>query len=57
MNGKQVHIKPEYQDKGDDNFNWYVVEDNGERVKIVCDIPTMDIKPTSIVPRYMLDID
>jgi len=25
--GQQIHIKPEWQDAGDQNFTWYAIED------------------------------
>ena len=33
--GDRIRIKPEWQDKGDDQFEWYVLEDEaGGRVAI-----------------------
>jgi phage repressor protein C with HTH and peptisase S24 domain len=52
--GDVVHIKPEWQDKGDDQFVWIAIEDeDGGRVRIQaqCDLP---IKPVQVVTIEML---
>jgi hypothetical protein len=34
--GETVHIKPEWQDKGDDKFQWIALEDeDGGRIRIM----------------------
>ena len=36
LKGQGVHIKPEWQDAGDDEFTWIALEDeSGDRVKIM----------------------
>lgn len=53
--GQRVEFKPEFQDKGDENMNWTVIEaeDRG-RMLVRAEGSTMKIKPTQRVTREML---
>ncbi len=53
--GQQVHIKPEWQDDGDDEFTWVAIEDeDGGRVKIMTLMPELRFQPVSVVETRML---
>jgi hypothetical protein len=53
--GQLVHLKPEWQDKGDDQFTWVAVKDeDGGRVKIMPVIPNLEIQPVTVVETKML---
>ena len=53
--GQEIYIRPEFQDKGDDEFVWIAVEDeDGDRVKVKPLIPELQIRPVSIVETRML---
>lgn len=48
--GDKVKIKPEWQDEGDDQFDWYAYSDQyGDRVQITCDIEGMVFRPLQTV--------
>lgn len=54
--GERVRIKPEFQDKGDDEFEWYVHEDeDGGRVSIFAKDSTMSIQPIQRVESRMIE--
>ena len=47
--GQQVHIKPEWQDPGDDKLRWFAVDDTSKgRVTITADLG-LPINPTQVV--------
>ena len=53
--GQQVHIKPEWQDKGDDRFTWFALEDeDGGRVRIAPLMADFAIRPETVVETRML---
>ena len=54
--GDRVRITPEFQDEGDDNFVWVVVEapSDSPRVLIRTLIPGMSIQPTERIEASML---
>ena len=54
--GQRVHIKPEWQDEGDDEHPWIAVEDeNGGRIKIAPIMPDgFAIQPVTLVEIRML---
>jgi hypothetical protein len=53
--GHQVHLKPEWQDAGDDQFTWIALEDeDGGRVKIATLIPDFTFLPVEVVQTRML---
>ena len=55
LKGQQVHIKPEWQDAGDDQFTWIALEDEGgDRVKIMPLMPELTFAPVSVVETRML---
>lgn len=55
LKGQQVHIKPEWQDAGDDQFTWIALEDEGgDRVKIMPLMPELTFPPVSVVETRML---
>ena len=55
LKGQQVHIKPEWQDAGDDEFIWIALEDeDGDRAKIMPLIPELTYPPISVVETRML---
>ena len=31
-NNKQIYILPDWQDKGDSDFDWFIIEDRGDSV-------------------------
>lgn len=48
--GDIIEILPEYQDKGDDEFTWVVIEDEDKGRVTVCPIDSMmTIKPTYVM--------
>jgi hypothetical protein len=48
--GTQVHIRPEYQDSGDDQFFWVAVDNESKgRVTIAALNSPMSITPTHVV--------
>jgi len=51
--GDFIEILPEYQDKGDDKFNWVVIEDEDKGRVTVCPIDSLMI----IKPTYVLNTD
>lgn len=51
---QRVKIRPEYQDKGDADIVYRVVEDNGERLIIEADLGWA-INPQQIVKWYMVE--
>lgn len=54
--GDKIRIRPEWMDKGDDEFEWTAIDDEEKgRVTIRCEIPNMNIKPTSVVHVYMIE--
>lgn len=55
--GDQVKIKPEWQDAGDDQYEWRALNDEeGGRVKIQPQIPGLAILPNSIAEVGMLEV-
>lgn len=53
--GQKVHIKPEWQDAGDEEFTWIAIEDeDGGRVKISPVMPDLTYPPVSVVETRML---
>lgn len=54
--GQRVHIKPEWQDEGDEDHLWFAVEDeSGGRVKISPHMPDdFAIRPVTVVDTAML---
>jgi hypothetical protein len=53
--GQTVHVKPEWQDAGDDEFTWIALEDeDGDRVKIMPLIPDLTYPPVTVVETRML---
>ena len=51
--GDRIRIKPEWQDEGDDQFEWRAVEDEaGGRVLIAPIDPSL-----SFVPRQLVDVE
>jgi hypothetical protein len=55
IKGQQVHVKPEWQDAGDDEFTWIALEDeDGDRVKILPLMPEFTFPPISVVDTRML---
>lgn len=53
--GQKVHIKPEWQDPGDDQFTWIAVEDeDGGRVKVMPLIPDLAHPPVTVVETRKL---
>jgi len=55
IKGQQVHVRPEWQDAGDDEFTWIALEDeDGGRVKIAALMPEFTILPRSVVETGML---
>ena len=56
-NGDKINFKPEWQDEGDENHDFRVIEVLGEeRLRIVDNSSEMVIKPTSIIQQYMVAI-
>ncbi len=55
LKGQRVYIKPEWQDKGDSDIDFRVVEDRGERVLIEARLPRFTIYPTHVVTREMIE--
>jgi len=54
--GDTVHIKPEWQDPGDETFHWIAIEDeDGGRVRIAATNTGMRMPPNQIVETKMLD--
>jgi hypothetical protein len=55
IKGQQVHIRPEWQDAGDDEFIWIALEDeDGGRVKVGTFMPELTFSPISVVETRML---
>ncbi|OGQ58996.1 MAG: hypothetical protein A3J24_12315 [Deltaproteobacteria bacterium RIFCSPLOWO2_02_FULL_53_8] len=55
LKGQKIHIKPEWQDAGDDEFTWVALEDEiGGRVKIMPIVPDLTYPPVSVVETRML---
>lgn len=53
--GQNIHIRPEWQDAGDDQFTWIALEDeDGGRVKIMPLMPDLPFPPVTIVETRML---
>lgn len=54
--GDPVRIKPEYQDPGDDEFEWVATEDeDGGRVRISPSNIGLNIRPNTVVTVDMLE--
>jgi hypothetical protein len=51
--GKRIKIRPEWQDAGDDQIEFVVVEDRGERVLIEAQLG-MAINPQQAVEKHMI---
>lgn len=55
LKGQQIHIKPEWQDAGDEEYTWVALEDeDGGRVKIMPLMPELRFPPVSVVETRML---
>jgi len=55
IKGQQVHVRPEWQDAGDDEFTWVALEnEDGNRVKIMPLMPELIFSPISVVETRML---
>lgn len=52
--GQAIKIKPEFQDAGDDRFEWVVIEDRGDRVLVVCSLQGFPIRPSTVLARHMI---
>jgi hypothetical protein len=53
--GDRVYIKKEYQDEGDDCFEWIACEDeDGDRV-LVSTVALGSIYPTGVIKTYMIE--
>ena len=53
----KINFKPEWQDEGDEDHDFRVIEVLGkERLRIVDNSSKMIIKPTSIIQQYMVAI-
>jgi hypothetical protein len=54
--GDNVRIKPEWQDEGDDEFEWFVIEDEDRgHVKIMVVIPGWTLHPTEWIDAAKLE--
>ncbi len=54
--GQRVWIRPEWQDPGDDDYEWTAMEDeDGGRVLIQPRIPGMGVWPTQVINVAMLE--
>lgn len=55
--GTPLRIKPEWQDEGDDEFEWVALEDeDGGRVRISPKNTGLDIPPNQVVTTEMVEI-
>lgn len=55
LKGQKVHIKPEWQDAGDDDFIWVALEDeDGGRVKVTPIIPGLTYQAVTVLETRML---
>lgn len=53
--GDKVEILKQFQDEGDDEFQWTAVEDeDGGRVRVEAIIPGMHFAKTEIFQNFML---
>lgn len=56
--GDKIKIKKEWQDRDDDKYEWYVVDDEEKgKVTISPKISAMRIQPTQIVMTDMIELD
>lgn len=55
--GMKLRIKPEWQDEGDDEFEWIAIEDeDGGRVRISPLGTGLNITPNQVVTTDMVEI-
>jgi hypothetical protein len=50
----KVRIRPEWQDTGDENIVWMIVENNGGRLLLQADLG-LPLNPQCVVTREMVD--
>lgn len=56
MQGQRVYIKPEWQDEGDQDFEWFAVSDESMgRVDIAARMPDFTFQPWTTVNRDMIE--
>ena len=53
--GQKIILKPEWSDKGDENADFRVLEDNGDRYLVIDNNSSLEIKPTFVIHDYMID--
>ncbi len=53
--GKKAIIKKEWMDDGDENFDFIVREDNGNRVLVECIMPGFTFNPTQVILKDMIE--
>jgi len=54
--GDRIRIRPEWQDSGDDEFEWIAIEDeDGGRVRIAPILPEMNFPPNQVVTTNMVE--
>jgi len=52
---RKIILKPRWMDKGDEDADFRIVEDNGDRFLVVDNNSPLEIKPTFVVYDYMVE--